>query len=401
MTPRTIRCARLLGATLFAWLSTGCGGSAPDTLPEPAVSPDPCLLTAGEPGEPRTLVVAVTRPEDTAAVAGPQPSPVLRLDCTGAARPAAAESWTPDSTGRAWTLVLAGSALDVSAGSAAAEWRTRPAAATTLRHAGIASVVPLDDRRLVVMLDRAYDSVPRVFADPSLALVTDSGPVIGTRFVLRRVTGDPRDALDAGADILPTGDPELLEYARSRDDLTVHALPWSRTYVLVIPPGQPGFEDLIPADSAAFRAGLARDAVRVEARPAVGPFWWRETGPCPDAEATATRSARGLRLTADAWEDPVGRAIAERLVALSSKPMRVIGGLDPRTPFPAVRSELGVAYVVPVPRTALVPCREIAAWPSGARVVPLIDTRRSVVMRRGLPPLTVEFDGRLRAAGTP
>lgn len=400
MHPRTIRRARVLGATLFAWLSTGCGPGAPEPLPQPAAAPDPCLLPT-EPGEPRTLVVAVTRPEDTAVVAGPQPEPLVRLDCTGSARPAAAESWSPDATGRAWTLVLAGTALDVSAGSAATEWRTRPAAATAVRHAGIASVVPLDDRRLVITLDRAYDSVPRVFADPSLALVTDSGPVVGTRFALRRITGDPRDALDAGADILPTDDPDLLEYARSRDDLAVHALPWTRTYVLVIPPGQRGFEDLIPSDSSGFRAGLARDAVRVEARPAEGPFWWSEIPRCPDAEEATMRSARGLRLTADAWDDPVGRAIAERLVALSSRPMRVIGGLDRRMPFPAIRSEQGVAYVVPVPMIALVPCREVAAWPAGARVVPLIDTRRSVVVRRGLPPLTVEFDGRLRAAEAP
>ena len=401
MTPPTIRGARVLGAALVVGLSSGCGGGALDTAPEPVAPPDPCLLAAGQPAQPRALGVAVVRPEDTAAVARSQPEPLVRLDCTGAARPGAAESWTPDSTGRAWTLVLAAWALDAGAGSAAAEWRTRPEAATTLRHAGVASVVPLDDRRLVVTLDRSRDSVPPVFADPSLALVTDSGPVVGTSFVLRPVAGDPRDALDAGADILPTDDPELLEYARARGDLAVHPLPWSRTYVLVIPPGQRGFEDLIPPDSARFRAELARDAVRVEARAAEGPFWWVEAGPCPEAEESATSSPRGLRLTARAWDDPVGRAIAERLVALSGKPMRVIGGTGPRAPIPAIRSELGVAYVVPVPRTALVPCREIAAWPAGATVVPLIETRRSVVVRRDLPPLTVEFDGRLRAADTP
>jgi hypothetical protein len=401
MTPRTTRRARMLAAALLTWLSTACGRAAPDAPPEPAPAPDPCLLPTGRPGEPRALVVAATRPEDTAAVAGPQPEPVIRLDCTGAARPGAAEAWMPDSTGRAWTLVLAASALEVSAGSAAAEWRTRPEAATTLRHAGIASVVPLDERRLVVTLDRSYDSVPRVFADPSLALVTDSTPVVGPTFILRRFTGDPRDALDGGADILPTDDPELLEYARARDELLVHALPWSRTYVLIIPPGQHGFEGLIPADSATFRAGLARDAVRVEARAAEGPYWWTGAGPCPEAERSATASARGLRLTAQAWDDPVGRAIAERLVARSGGPMRVTGGLDPRSPVPTIHSELGTAYVVPVPRTALVPCREIAAWPAGATVVPLIETRRSVVVRRGVRPLTVDLDGRLRATEAP
>lgn len=402
MTPRTIRRTGLLGATLSVWLVAGCGGGAPPPpAPEPAATPDPCLLESGEPGEPRALVVAATRPDDTAAVARAQPEPLIRFDCTGAARPAAAESWTPDTSRRTWTLVLAATALDVTAGSAAAEWRTRPEAATTLRHGGIASVVPLDDRRLVVTLDRAHDSVPRLFADPSLALVTDSAPAVGTTFSVSLVARDPRDALDAGADILPTDDPDLLEYARSRQDFVVHPLPWDRTYVLVVPPGQQGFEGLIPADSAGFRAGLARDAVRVEARAAEGPYWWDEAGPCPEAEESASSSARGLRITAQEWDDPVGRALAERLVARSGRPMRVIGGLHPRAPLPAIQSELGLAFVVPVPLTPLVPCREIAAWPAGATVVPLVDTRRSVIVRRGIPRLTVEYDGRLRAVETP
>jgi hypothetical protein len=310
------------------------------------------------------------------------------------------QSWTPDSSGRKWTLVLATSALDVTAGSAAAEWRSRPEAATTLRHAGVETVVPLDERRLVVTLDRAYDSVPPVFADRSLALVTDSLPPVGTTFTVRPYAGDPRDALDGGADILPTDDPGLLEYARSRNELAVHALPWSRTYVLVLPSGQGGFEGLIPPDSAAFRAGLARDAVRVQARAAEGPFWWQQ-GQCPEADETATPSPRGLTVSAPSGTDPVGRALAERIVALSGRPMRVTGGLHPRAPIPTIHSELGLAYVISVPRDPLVPCREIATWPAGTTVVPLIETRRSVVVRRGVPPLTVEHDGRIRAADAP
>jgi hypothetical protein len=398
MIPRTICRAHALGAILAACLSAGCRRGTPAVQPEPAA--DPCLLPTGAPGEARTLLVATTRPEDTAAVRRPQPEPLLWLDCTGAARAAAAEAWTPDSSRRTWTLLLAVSALDVAAGSAAAEWRTRPEAATTLRHGGVTSVVPLDERRLVVTLDRPYDDVPPVLADPSLALVTDSGPVVGTTFQLR-LSADPRDALDAGADILPTDDAEVLDYARAHRDFLVHPLPWSRTYVLVIPPGQRGFEGLIPADSAAFRADLARDAVRVEARAAEGLPWWTDAALCPEAEATGSVSARGLRLTANAWNDPVGRALAERLVARAGRSMRVIGGLHPRSPIPAIQSEAGTAYVVPVPSTPLVPCREIAAWPAGAAVVPLVETRRSAVVRRGIPPLTVELDGRLRIVDAP
>jgi hypothetical protein len=172
MNPRTIRRARALGAALLTWLSGGCAGGAPETLPEPAAAPDPCLLPGGQPGEPRALVVVVTRPEDTAAVARAQPEPMIRLDCTGVARPEVAESWARDSTGRTWTLALAAEAVDVSAGSVAAEWWTRPEAATTLRHGRIASVVPLDQRRLAVTFERSFDSVPPVFADPSPSAVS-------------------------------------------------------------------------------------------------------------------------------------------------------------------------------------------------------------------------------------
>ena len=399
MTPRTIRRARVLGAALLTWLSAGCGGGAPETQPEPAAPADPCLLPTGRPGKPRELTVAVPWPGDTGVVARRQPQPLIRLDCTGAARPAVAESWSRDGTGRAWTLVVAGSALHVSAAAAAAEWRTRPAAATTLRHAGVVSVVPLDQRRLVVTLDRSYDSVPPIFADPALALVTDSGTAAGTSFTLRLVSGDARDALDAGADLLTTDDTELLEYARARDDLVVHPLPWSRVYVLAIPPGQRGFEDLIPADTAPFRTDLSQDAVRVEARAAEAPFWWTRLGRCPERER-APASATGQRVATPPLGDPIGRAIAERLVALSGRPMRVSDGMYAHTSVTAIRSELGTAYVIPVPTTALVPCREIAAWPAGATVVPLIETRRSVVVRRGVPPITVDFDGRLRAVET-
>jgi len=153
----------------------------------------------------------------------------------------------------------------------------------------------------------------------------------------------------------------------------VHPLPWSRIYVLAVPPGQRGFDPLIPADSAAFRADLARDAVRVEARAAAGPFWWSDPGRCSEIRERATPSTTGSRVTTALSSDPVGRAIAERLVALSGQPMRVIDGEYARTPVTAIRSDLGTAYVIPVPHTTLVPCREIAAWPAGATVVPLIE----------------------------
>ncbi|MBA3316627.1 MAG: hypothetical protein H0T50_00850 [Gemmatimonadales bacterium] len=404
MASLTIRLARKFraAACLAAFGTGGCGGATPAPAPDPAAR-DECILPTGEPGDPREILVATARSEEPTVAARRGFEPLIRLDCVGAARPGLAQSWTTDSSHRAWTFVFAPSAAGVTPASAAAEWRTRPDAATTLRYSGVASLEPLDERRLVVSLDRPADSVPFLFADVSLGLVTDTLPPAGTTFVPFRLAGeDPRDALDAGADILRTSDPAVLEYARSRNDFTVHPLPWSRTYVLVVPPGGDGLTDLIPGDSAAFRAGLARDAVHAEARAAEPPFWWSDVGPCPAIETREpTPDQPGANRIGYAREDPVARALAERVVALSDRSMTPAGGLPARLLAASLRDGVGRAYVVPVPRTALVPCRELARWPVGSVLVPLIDTRMSAIVRRGVPALAVEFDGGLRPVDSP
>lgn len=403
MVPLTIRqTGRLRAAAWLAALAAlGCGGSAPP--PEPAAAPDPCLLPIRDPGEAREVTVAVVRAEDSTTVSRRRREPLIRLDCRRVARAGMAESWTPDSSHRTWTFVLGPSALFTTAAGAAAEWSTRPDAATTLRISGVASVIPLDERRLVVTLDRPTDSVPALFADPSLGLPGDSLPPSGTTFVARRpASGDPRDALDAGADILRTGDPAILDYARSRGDLTVHPLPWSRTYVLVVPPGGKGLGDLIQPDSMAFRTGLARDAVHAEARGAEPPFWWDGMAPCTGFDPLpAPTDAPGADAVAYAREDAIARALAERVVALLDDPATAASGLPGRLMGDALRGGMARAYVVAVPRTALVPCRESGRWPAGSAVVPLIDTRTHAIVRRGVPPLTVEYDGALRPADWP
>jgi len=47
---------------------------------------------------------------------------------------------------------------------------------------------------------------------------------------------------------------------------------------------------------------------------------------------------------------------------------------------------------------ALAPCRELALWPAGSNVVPLVETRESAVIRRGIPALAIEYDGTIRPA---
>jgi hypothetical protein len=339
-------------------------------------------------------------------VAPRQPEPLIRLSCTGAVGPAAAAAWTADSTGRSWTFVLAPSTVPVSATSVAAEWTARPEAATTLRQAGVESVIPLDDERLVVRLSSPSDSVPPVFADRTLSFVTDSLPQTGTTFILRRPeTADLRDALDAGADILRTEDPDLAEYARHRGEFVVHPLPWSRTYLLIIPSGRAEFGGLVQGgDSAGFRAALARDAVHAEARGAEPPYWWSGLGRCPGSDSLSRSRPRVLvdsTAVVFAAEDAIARALAERVVALSDSP-RIASASVPRRLLGAALSAASArAYVVAVPRVPLLRCREILTWPPDPTVMPLIDIRESAILRRGLPPLTVDFDGRLRPVERP
>jgi hypothetical protein len=401
MVPRTIRPAgKLLAATALAF-AAACGGPTPAPPAEPAALPDQCILPTGDPGQPRELVVAAVRPEDSAVVVGGQPEPLIRLDCAGSARPAAAQSWTPDSSHRTWTFVLAPSA--VTAASMAADWSARPDAATTLRQAGVESVIPLDDLRLVVTLNAPSDSVPAAFGHPSLGLVTDSLPQTGTTFVVRRPeSGDLRDALDGGADILRTGDPALAEYARSRGDFTVHPLPWARTYLLIIPAERDEFDILVHGDTVGFRAALARDAVHAEARGAEPPYWWDELRHCP-APDTLPRSRPLFDTNAVIFADgdTVARALAERVAALSDNPRTSTVRLPERLMDAALRTGSARAYVVAAPRTPLLPCSEVVAWPPNAAVVPLIDTRSSAIVRRHVPQLTVDFDGRLRPVEAP
>jgi hypothetical protein len=206
--------------------------------------------------------------------------------------------------------------------------------------------------------------------------------------------GDARDAIDRGADLVHTADPTTLEYAAARADLTAVPLPWSRTYALLLPAEGPGLGRIVGTDSLAFRAELARGAVRVEARGAEPPFWW-EANDCP-APVTGSSAVPGSAAVLYSRSDPVARALAERLVALSEVPGAIARGVRPSELATALHTGTDRAYVVALPRRALVPCREMAAWPPGATALALIDTRARLILRNGVPPLEVDHDGAIR-----
>ena len=343
---------------------------------------------------------------------------LIRLDCKGEVRRGLAESWTADPGGRGWVLTLregatfpAGSpmsAADVGAG-------LRMLAITdsaSARALGIDSAVELDDRRLrVLMRGGVGDSLPRFLADPALALTdglasaggTGEGslaiprrgslPVIDFRFPLER---DARDALDREVDLVVTRDPALVDYVSNRAEFATFPLPWSRTYVLLEAGDRQG-ELAGDLNAASVRSSLARDAVRAGARAAEPPYWWNDQGAC---QATSTlHSGSPPSRVVYRKDDEVARGLAERIVALASSGagLRAVG-LEGAELATAIRGGTERAYVIGLPRQSLAPCRDVLMWPSGARLLPLIDTRAYAIVRNGSPPLSVEWDGTIRVA---
>jgi hypothetical protein len=388
--------------------------------PFPAIVPqsDHCRLGGNSVQAADTLTVALSDSVDLARASNPTndserllfrefSETLIRLDCQGQIRPGLAVAWTSDTTGRVWTFALR-DGTEFPAGSPTAEqvsleWQTRPGA---LQAVGIESVTALDRQRLAVTLRGREDSVPRLFADPGLAFTqTDVplGPV--TRVVtaargelpvldFRAIPGsDPRDALDRGADLLVSRDPALVDYAARRPEFATYPLPWSRSYLLLQPRGAEPIEAIIASDS--VRRSLARDAVRAEARAAEPPFWWDTVAGCRAVlgEGLGVSSSRIVYPRGD----EVARGLAERIVALAHSGTQLrAAGLGEQELGAALRDGTERAYVVPVPRQSLVPCRDSAPWPSGVSIQPLIDTRARAILRRGSATLSVDWDGTVR-----
>ena len=429
------------GSALALGLGTAvCHPAARVTPPTPALALDACALSGADSTPvPDTLVIGVSGAVDPAhaPIPGSDAERILfrqlyetliRIDCAGQARPGLADSWSPSESGKRWTFTLRDGAAfwdgsTVTAADVIASWQSRVLARP------LAFEVAAEGERVIgVQLREPMSTVPLMFADPGLAVTravpdrdwpagtgtytadTSAGRVIVTPFrgggrpvlVLRSSdTGDVRDLLDAGVDLLVTDDPAALSYAADRPGTTATPLPWDRTYVLLGVAGVPGISDV-------QRAGLARDAVRVAARPAMAAsqFWWfafetcRDTPP-PFAGSPPPRSSRGSLAYAD--DDRPARDLAERLVALGLVSARALG--MPATDFAAALAAGGSShYVVSLPRTTLDPCADVrrllgrAPWLAapGAGLEPLVDTRRHIIVRRGAAAFTVDWDGVLR-----
>ncbi|HET9727663.1 MAG TPA: hypothetical protein VFP28_12160, partial [Gemmatimonadales bacterium] len=96
--------------------------------------------------------------------------------------------------------------------------------------------------------------------------------------------------------------------------------------------------------------------------------------------------------------DPTARELAERLVAVAEGAAPTVRPLDPDSFAAALRRGGAGGFIVSGPVVSAAPCVESAGWPAGARVIPLVETRAHAIVRRGAPPLAVEWDGAVRLA---
>lgn len=240
-----------------------------------------------------------------------------------------------------------------------------------------------------------------------------------------------RDLVDLGIDLLLTDAPDLISYAASQPGLDSAALDWSRLYLLLttVPEGFVSPRPGVPEEARVTqREALARDVVRGAARAAQPPYWWGQSTSCmgPPQGAPAPQPSRGAAEIAYDRADPTARALAERLAAVAAMSergandasallgaLRGVGsraravGLSSAAFADALRTGVSLAYVFDVPARVPGPCLawdrflRRAPWivePGGSlagTIVPLVETRWTVLHRPDRLGLGLEWDGTL------
>ncbi len=420
-------------ALLVALLATACRAGPPapapaPTLPAPGAAPSDtaCRIAPGPASKRDTVEVALAEPIDPAHapmarndaerfVFAELYETLIRVDCAGRVLPGLAQSW--EGSGDRWTFTLRDDArfwdgAPVTARDVVAAWRAHDSAF-------VQTVTILSDKLLAL---RPPTAPFQPLADPALAVTkrapggdwpigtgghwvseTDAAGVLsavpvrrGTLPVLRVTSlpaGRTRDALDQGSDLVITGDPTVLEYAATRPGYFDIPLDWNRTYVLLVPGHAEGLADI--------KRESLRDAVHLDARPAEwagGRFWLADLAACgfPMIRDTAVSAPRRQRVVYD-QADRNAADLAARLVGLGVLGNRAAAtGLAPAAFAVALRAGGDAAYVLPIRRRVFDVCRaalELPPWSWNGTVEPLLDVRPHAVVRRGMPPLQVDWDG--------
>ena len=433
---------------------SGCGGAPPPS--GRPVTGDPCVIAeqplAGDP-----LVFALPGAVDPANAPVPTTlaerivfralyETLIRIDCRGRILPGLAVSWRSEDGGRRWVFEIRPNAtfvdgFPVTARAVMASWRAnesrrpRPWADSV-----VTSVSVRGDRSLAVSLDRPHTGVPRVFADPGLAVArpAPSGDVwaLGSgaftvatasedrvlavprqkdaagglpEISFRAAGDDPRDLVDAGATLVMTTDPAVSAYATAVGGVRVVALPWDRVYVLAVPSAS---IDTMGQPVRTLPENLTAAAAGADARVPVSPYWWQDASACLEQGQRVRSDDDKLLVPRILYrrDDRTARGLAERLVALSGSawvrellpagidPMQVAAAGLAQPAYDVVLREGGIAaYVVALERAVLDTCAAAAAladrvaWP--ARLIPLVETRPHLVIQRLSGTMALDWDG--------
>ncbi len=375
---------------------------------------------------------------------------LVNVDCAGRVRPALAASWRLDADERTWIVTLRDDARFADGSPLTVDEVRASLSGDGNRNQlhPVESIVTIDDRTLASALKPGRSGV-QVLAHPDLAIakpMADSPWPLGTRASriapageekLPRATvltitrdalpslrfivssGDPRDLLDGGSDLMLTRDPAALEYARTLPHFQTIALAWQRTHVLLTP-DRPRASITLTTEA---RQTFADDAVRGEARGARAPFWWQTIGGCDVLPSPSRgRTSPAPRIVYGAG-DQASRDLSERLVALGRTPDSAAAtalaalvpdrtrtderavGMTGNALAQALRLGADAGYVVSIDSRPVDPCRElrwllgVAPWLDPESIVPLIETRLQAVVRRGRSGISAEWDGGLVIAG--
>lgn len=428
-----------------------------EVLTAPADVPDTISVALFETPDPENAPLALR--DADALVYHHLYETLITKDCTGEVRGALATTWEKSDRGRRWTFELRDNARfwngkPVTAWDVEWWWRTAMVK-SLLQDAAIDSIAVRGERVLEVTFLRRHGSVPPVLSSTAFAVAAPSyglgwplgtgpfrieegaltltrrglcvlpasGAEVPVIHFVRAAAGDARDLIENGVDALVTADPDVIDYAADRAGLSTVSLPWSRTYVLLSTARAVTLRNGADATglSAELTDGLARDAVRRDARGSQQQFWWREVDDCGGLAVTYSSLAgvpafdpsAGTRRVVYDGEDAVARDLAERIVALAAEGasgstasaevcfalryrkvdgVRITAeGVGASEMERSLRDGRDFAYIIALPHRAADPCFEArklvrrAPWVSSLGdaipdlLIPLVDTRSHLI----------------------
>lgn len=407
---------------------TACGGTR--FLPLASVPSEPCVVDAGEPSAPNPI--RVLQPDGyEAATWYPVPlfsrQTLIMVDCEGVFGEGLAVGWHGLSNGVGWRFRLdEENAYDDNGALKAADvvrmWQPLLATSTMLD-----SVVATDAFVLDVYARPGFRDSPIWLAANEYSLrerVPHKSESERNIQSIPQEKKDIRDLLVADVDVVVTEDPDVIAYARQDRDLVVHALPWQKTYTVVLPPHMHAEDASDPLPGGVLHR-LSSDAVQGDTRAHTNGMWWDDAVSCagriPIEVGTSAKGAlTHIYFNAN---DPTARDLAERLATLASADKRMLPdaayiqdlfkndqrvlatGLTEGVFATRLAASGHDAFIVRVPLHPIDACEAMTAlkkhmpWISAKSrqgLVPLVDARAHLIARRGVGQLHIDWFGNVQ-----